>query len=348
MIIYLTGGAINDRKSRAGRIISEIPYAFSTYDGTVELGKRRAMKKLMKLRKNPKSIVKSHFLDSGAFTLWRGRAMAWANERGHSDDQKFFRSAEFRKFIDGYIDCVKKYKDGIDLYANMDAVGNPDMTWKNQLYLEKRGLRPVPVVHYRTDLKWLKRYLKLGYEVIGLGGLVGSTKKRNCRVWLDRAFDMICDTPDRTPMTKIHGFGVTVPELMFRYPWWSVDSTTWVIGGSMGNIFYPRKTKGKWDYRKSPATMGISEESPKNQKKNQHYDSVGPSVQAEFREWIEYIDVPLGERGTEDDTPGLFTSRQDRITANIRYFNHLADSFPPYPYPAPFKLKTHGKGFGLV
>lgn len=103
----------------------------------------------------------------------------------------------------------------------MDVIGNPELTWRNQRILERQyGLRPVPVVHYRTDLEWLKFYMKKGYDVIGLGGLVGSHAGEECRKWIAAAFDIVCDNPERLPVQKLHGFGVTSYELMIRFPWY--------------------------------------------------------------------------------------------------------------------------------
>jgi hypothetical protein len=47
------------------------------------------------------------------------------------------------------------------------------------------------------------------------------------QTWLDRVFDKFLTNPDGTPKVKVHGFGLTTPDLLFRYPWYSVDSGTW-------------------------------------------------------------------------------------------------------------------------
>lgn len=163
--------------------------------------------------------VESHFLDSGAYTLWT-RAEEWAKEKGKKETD-FYETQEHWSYLDAYANFIKENQVAIDLYANVDAIGFPEITWRNQQYLEEKyGLRPVPVVHYRTDLKWLEHYLKRGYDLIGLGGLVGSTAEDHCRGWIDSCFELVCDTPDRLPKVKIHGFGVTTYELLIRYPWY--------------------------------------------------------------------------------------------------------------------------------
>jgi hypothetical protein len=38
------------------------------------------------------------------------------------------------------------------------------------------------------------------------------------RTWLDRVFSKFLTNPDSTPKVLVHGFGLSSPDLMFRYP----------------------------------------------------------------------------------------------------------------------------------
>src|SRR5262245_48519493 len=118
--------------------------------------------------------VRSHFFDSGSFTLWT-KAREYAQGKPEKRKWDYYDKEDFWKYIDSYAAFVKRYKIAIDLYANVDVIPNPELSWRNLKYLEdKHGLTPVPVIHYGTDLEWLKRHMASGYDIIGLGGLVGS------------------------------------------------------------------------------------------------------------------------------------------------------------------------------
>lgn len=56
------------------------------------------------------------------------------------------------------------------------------------------------------------------------------------RRWLDHVWGKFLTNPDGTPKIKVHGFGMTRPSLMFRYPWHSIDSTTWTMTSQYGGL----------------------------------------------------------------------------------------------------------------
>lgn len=147
------------------------------------------------------------FLDSGAFTAYNS---------GKVID------------IDEYIDFIKKHKPS--LYANLDVIGNAEETFKNQKYMESKGLKPIPVFHFNEDFKYLNEYAKK-YDYIALGGVAQLKVKSKIHSWLKKCFKIIPST------TKTHGFAVTSPELLKIYPFYSVDSTSWLSGGKFGMIF---------------------------------------------------------------------------------------------------------------
>jgi hypothetical protein len=97
------------------------------------------------------------------------------------------------------------------------------------------GVAVSPVHHVRDDDKWLKRYMDDGYDYIFLGGMVpeGVPVLQN---WLDHVWHHYLTNQDGTPRVKVHGFGLTTFDLMFRYPWHSVDSTTWVKAAQFGTV----------------------------------------------------------------------------------------------------------------
>lgn len=291
--------------------------------------------------------VSSHFLDSGSFSLWT-KAEEYAKEH-KADKWAFYDTQEHWDYLDAYAAFVKKYAAGIDLYANVDTIGNPELTWRNQKYLEKtHGLTPVPVVHYRTDLEWLQFYMRKGYDLIALGGLVGSTKQEDCVAWLDRAFDIICDQPSRLPKHKIHGFGVTSYLLLLRYPWWSVDSTSWTKVGAYGGILVPHKRGGKFVFDVEPYLMKVSSSSPDTSKRGGHVLNLSKAEQKVIREWLDFIGIPFGKGKEGEDNIeeyGVINRHSERKAANLLFFEAMRNSLPDWPWP--FRKNSGRRGFGL-
>ncbi len=287
--------------------------------------------------------VQSHFLDSGAFTL-RTTSVKWGQENSRPW-RDFYETDEFWKYMDDYAAFIKEHQVAIDLYANVDVIPDPELTYRNQKYLEKKHhLSPVPVVHYPTDVRWLERYIDEGYELIGLGGLVRKDVKLSKSLWLDRCFRLICDNTKHLPIVKIHGFGVTNYPMLIRYPWWSVDSVTWAKVGGFGGILVPHKRKGQFTFDEIPYKISMSRES----KGRDHYWSMSPQEQEIIREWLEFIGVPLGKivEG-EVVEEGVVTRHTERRLACLLFFEKLREWLPKWPWPYNPIVKR-GEGFGLV
>ena len=111
-------------------------------------------------------------------------------------------------------------------YFNLDVVGNQEMSWHNQAYLEARGLQPVPVVTHGASDRDLDR--ALDYPLVGLGGLVRYYRDKTIlRAWLDHVFARAAGraAPGRFP--RLHVLGITQRWIVERYPLYSADSATW-------------------------------------------------------------------------------------------------------------------------
>jgi len=277
------------------------------------------------------------FLDSGAFS---------AMTQGVSID------------IQEYIQFIQDNKECIDVYANLDVIGNPGATWKNQLIMEKAGLTPLPCFHYGEDVKWLKLYISKGYEYIALGGMV---KTPNLISWLDDLWSRYLTDDEGVPIVKIHGFGLTGLTLLLRYPWYSVDSTSWVVTGRLGSIYVPRLKGGKWCYDEQSWKISVSNKSPDAKEAGKHIDTFPKMQKDAIIDYIEAKGYKLGkstfrkeeqtyvlqdnEKWSEKKPTdkkaqrlvetivevGIANSYQLRDEMNIIYFLDLEKSVPAYP-----------------
>jgi len=142
------------------------------------------------------------FLDSGAFSAFT---------KGVKID------------IDVYINFIKQNRELFTIYNGLDVIGDWRKTKNNQEYMESKGLMPIPTFHGDSPLEELRRMCKK-YSYIALGGLVPwSHTPTKLKKWLDSCFAVI---KDYFPI-KVHGFGINSIWTLKRYPFYSVDATSW-------------------------------------------------------------------------------------------------------------------------
>lgn len=139
------------------------------------------------------------FLDSGAFSAW---------------------SKKIQIDINDYISYIKE--NFIGKYIVLDIIGDPEQTYWNLQYMKSKNLYPVPVYHMDDDIKYLEQLINDGYKYICLGG--SANRRRQSR---EEFFDMCFENH---PNIYFHGLGMTDTNLMKKYNWYSVDSTTWLSG----------------------------------------------------------------------------------------------------------------------
>lgn len=217
------------------------------------------------------------FLDSGAFSAWN-------------------KGVEIN--IQDYIAFIKKHRKYISLYAVLDVIGDAEGTWKNQQIMEAAGLSPLPCFHFGEPFRYLERYID-EYDYIALGGLARKGVRSELFDFLDKCFDVICDEKG-FPKIKVHGFGVTGMKAMKRYPWYSVDSTSWLLTSRTGSILVPNKLEtGEWDYMenlpgKSTRKIAVSSISPASSKPELHFTTISRQWQKEVLEWLEQHGAALG------------------------------------------------------
>lgn len=301
----------------------------------------------------------SLFLDSGAFSAWK---------QGVGID------------IHDYIDFIKQYEDVIDVYANLDVIGlegeQPNettarMTLENQEIMEEAGLSPLPCFHFGEPFEYLDFYAE-HYDYLALG-VAGNTGLR-IAPWLDKCFsDHICGE-DGFPEVKVHGFAVTHPALILRYPFYSVDSTTWIYAGRVGDIFVPRPRDGRWVFDETPWRINVSSRNKKTEEAGKHIDTLPPRQAQVVLNYIHdsgyklgksrYKKVPQSYEPKDDERwaervpkdshadrlleiteeAGVSNSYQKRLKLNTKYFIDLEAAMPEYPWP--FKGKQV-RGFDL-
>jgi len=155
-------------------------------------------------------MYKNFFLDSGAFTAFTQNEII---------------------DIDDYIKMIVDNRELFPTIAGLDVIGNAEESNKNYLYMKSKGIDIIPTFHYGEDYLYLDKYCR-DYDYIALGGVAQLKTYPRVSAWLDYCFSII----KRHWPKKVHGFALTGERYMKRYPFYSVDSSSWSIGSRIGTV----------------------------------------------------------------------------------------------------------------
>ena len=156
-------------------------------------------------------------------------------------DELFLDSGAFSAFTKGVEINIDRYaefihaSDGIwDHVANLDCIPGKgedpavaaEKSYRNLQRLEELGCRVVPCFHMGEPRRYLERYVEK-YDYIALGGMV-KARRDLLQSWLDWCWLNYLTHEDGRPRVKVHGFGMSTYWLATRYPWYSLDSMSWI------------------------------------------------------------------------------------------------------------------------
>lgn len=138
-----------------------------------------------------------------------------------------------------YIDFLNANAPYVTIAANLDT-NDVEETLANQKLLLDRtsGVKILPIYHYSDYVNpkyrgLLDEYIK-NFDYIGVGGVAGTMNERKTLIkFMDYVFSK---TKDKI---KVHGFGITAETYVDRYPFYSVDSTSWQQGMRYGGTKTP-------------------------------------------------------------------------------------------------------------
>jgi hypothetical protein len=273
--------------AREAQIVDNLPHILESYH---YVGKQRFVDEM-------RASGGKVFLDSGAFS---------AKSLGVDID------------INGYCDYIirnrdiLRVEDGVVMASVLDGIGDPLLTWQNQLYMEQRGATPLPCFHFGEDERYLEWYVER-YPYITIGGMV-RTSAEDVMQWLDRIWNRYLLDGSGRPRLKVHAFGVTTISLMERYPWHSVDSSSWIQAASFGSI-----------YTVEHGPVAVSALSPSRHEANRHLSTLPEVVR-------QHIEQQLADEGFNYER--LSTVYQSRaafnmlgyMKLNVELNNHFAET----------------------
>lgn len=186
-----------------------------------------------------KSEKSKLFVDSGAFTAYT---------KGISVN------------VDEYISYINSISEYLTIFAQVDTIPGqfnkpktleevlaaPAKSWENYLYMRDRVKEPdklVPIFHQGEDYKWLRNMLEWtdnDGKHIPYIGISPAIDVPGMESFLDKSFEIISESSN--PNVKTHAFGMTRLQLLEIYPYYSADSTSWLMSGSMGSVYTPYGT----------------------------------------------------------------------------------------------------------
>lgn len=145
--------------------------------------------------------------------------------------------------IDEYMGWCRKWKHWITTAAALDKIGDATESDKNanRMIKELAGeVKVIPTFHVGSDWSALQRWTTQ-VDHLALGGMVPySARPKLVAAWLNKAFSIIPDT------VKVHGFGHTIWGNLKRFPFHSVDSSSWTSPWRFGTISLFDRSKGKF------------------------------------------------------------------------------------------------------
>lgn len=203
----------------------------SPYDNFLITYAYYAKTKNMKIQENQVSKTFDKFkdkkimLDSGAFTRSNG-------------------IVDFT--LEDYIKFLHTYGQSFFCYITLDIPMRGILTKEkisnslreteyNLERIEKEGLTPIPVYQrHWQDYSILEKYLN-NYDYICIGGTATGIRdnEEDLNKYLDKVFDL-----NSKYKRKLHGLGQTQNKILKKYPFYSVDSTSWLQGTKTCTCYY--------------------------------------------------------------------------------------------------------------
>lgn len=273
----------------------------------------------------PKKPKVNLLLDSGVFSSWR---------RGTTID------------LDRYIAYLQENQDFLFAYVSMDFIPGKFGQKRTQAEVEysakvgyqnlekmwKAGLQPIPVFHQGERWYWLEKMLADKIPYIGISSskdLWASEQQK----WLDQVFTMLTNSKGE-PIVKTHGFGITRPGFIFRFPFFSCDSTAWSLAPGYGSVLIPPLDRlgGSHQYLKQPTKIvlsGVKHKSPSSQRKQ--FEGLAPRYQVAINAFLkELADLTVGE---------VRYGTNFRRECMLLYYRHLGEALTNV------RFKEHKKMF---
>lgn len=204
------------------------------------------------------------FLDSGGFSAFT---------QGKSVD------------LSAYIKYCLDHFNSWDVIAALDVIGDSDASWMNFRLMQKEGIDAIPTFHYGEPWAALDRMVD-ECNYIAIGGVAQLGGGSALSEWLDAVWANHLIDQDGLPLVDVHGFAITGKTGMLRYPWASVDSSSWLqmAGRGVCALDLPGPEDSVVDCK-----VAFSERSPSQEEYGKHFDTLAPAQQKAVITYLEEL-----------------------------------------------------------
>lgn len=172
--------------------------------------------------------------DSGAFTAWTAGAEVDINELIDWCRYQIERSPTFQCIS---LDVIPGDPGGNTRPTTRERNRAMRRSLENGDTMRAAGLKIIEVFHVFEPLSHLELLLdrRQPGELVGLGGMVGRSDRLK-RAFCDEAFALVRDRAGGWQgITPLHGLGISIRSpVAARYPWFSVDSSSWLAPAQYG------------------------------------------------------------------------------------------------------------------
>lgn len=154
-------------------------------------------------------------LDSGAFTFMNN----------------FKGTVDWDEYIERYAAFINKYD--VKYFFELDIDSVVGLTEVKRLRKKLEDLthkKCIPVWHKSRGLEEWYDICK-NYDYVAIGGIVIKEITRKDYKYFNPLLDIA-----RKYNTKVHGLGLTITKELKKYPFYSVDSTSWVNASKFGQL----------------------------------------------------------------------------------------------------------------
>lgn len=197
------------------------------------------------------NVLKSYVNDKKEILKWFERKRnGWKGKLMIDNGEFTFHRKGGSLNIDEYIQWLNDNDECIDYAIALDKIPGrwghvktreeiaqaPEQTWNNYCYMYERVKSPkklLPVFHQYDNFKWLEQILTSGMpEYICLSGNKELTNKQR-EDWYETCYSYIYKL---NPNVKVHCLGSATLQNAERFPFTSMDATSWIMTGANGSI----------------------------------------------------------------------------------------------------------------
>lgn len=148
--------------------------------------------------------------------------------------------------IDDYINYINKISNIVSVVASLDVIPQSGrreniedaakQSWNNYIYMRDKVSckeKLVPTFHQTEPMQYLQNMLESDADYIALGAMANTIDSTSRTSFIAKCFDMIMKI---RPDIKVHAFGMTDLNILEMFPFYSADSTAYVLAAGMGEI----------------------------------------------------------------------------------------------------------------